>query len=153
MRDDIWCGSMVCGLCDQSPKDLVLALPTKSLSSTFPFPHYLLLDTNVILDQIDILEEEVLKNIIILTTVLDEVKHKSSSIFKRFKDIIGNSNRHIYTFVNEHHKLVYLFNKISQNSHILSFLGILILNGNLVNQQMIEMIGLFGRQLFGTITI
>lgn len=74
------------------------------MNSSFPFPHYLVLDTNVVLDQIDVFEEDVLKNIIILHTVLNEVKHKSSAVYKKLRNIIDDESRHIYTFVNEHHK-------------------------------------------------
>lgn len=54
--------------------------------------------------QIDVLEEDALCNVIVLQTVLEEVKHRSSSVYKRLKDIIGNPNRKFYVFVNEHHK-------------------------------------------------
>lgn len=79
------------------------ATPT-SLNSTYPFPHYLLLDTNVVLDQIDVFEEDVLKNLIILHTVLNEVKHRSSAVYKKLRNISDDESRNIYTFVNEHHK-------------------------------------------------
>ena len=50
------------------------------------------------------LEEDALCNVIVLQTVLEEVKHRSSSVYKRLKDIIANPNRKFYVFVNEHHK-------------------------------------------------
>lgn len=84
--------------------DKVLSSTPISLNSTYPFPHYLLLDTNVVLDQIDIFEEDVLKNVIILHTVLNEVKHRSSAVYKKLRNIIDDESRNIYTFVNEHHK-------------------------------------------------
>lgn len=55
---------------------------------------------------IDIMEEDVLTNVIILQTVLEEVKHRSSSVYKKLKDIITNTHRKFYIFVNEHHKYV-----------------------------------------------
>lgn len=106
LRDDIWCGSQLCRLC-HSEKNVLSAEP-ESKSSLFTDPHYLILDTNVILDQIDVFEEDVLNNIIIVQTVLDEVKHRSSAVYKRLKEVIGNSKRHFYTFVNEHHKDTYI---------------------------------------------
>ncbi|XP_066998770.1 exosome complex exonuclease RRP44 [Anabrus simplex] len=108
LRDDIWCGSNICIKCHHSTKDLVLSEEPESKSSLFTFPHYLVLDTNVVLHQIDILEESALVNIIVTQTVLEEVKHQSSSVFKRLKDIIGNPGRNIYVFVNEHHKDTYI---------------------------------------------
>lgn len=106
LRDDIWCGSQLCRLC-HSEKNVLLA-DLESKSSLFTDPHYLILDTNVILDQIDIFEEDVLNNVIIVQTVLDEVKHRSSAVYKRLKEIIGDSKRNFYTFVNEHHKDTYV---------------------------------------------
>jgi exosome complex exonuclease DIS3/RRP44 len=54
--------------------------------------------------QINVLEEDALCNVIVLQTVLDEVKHRSSSVYKRLMDIVANPNRKFYVFVNEHHK-------------------------------------------------
>ncbi|XP_034662010.1 LOW QUALITY PROTEIN: exosome complex exonuclease RRP44 [Drosophila subobscura] len=106
LRDDIGCGSDLCKYCFQNE---VYQLTSKHeiASSLFKFPHYLVLDTNVVLDQIDVLEEDVLHNVIVLTTVLNEVKHKSSSIYKRFNEIIHDRTRNFYVFVNEHHKDTY----------------------------------------------
>ena len=43
-------------------------------------------------------------NVIILQTVLDEVRHRSSPGYKRIKESIGSSAKHFCTFVNEFHK-------------------------------------------------
>jgi len=106
LRDDIACGSDLCRQCFQNE---VYHLDSRHeiQSSLFKFPHYLVLDTNVVLDQIDVLEEDVLRNVVVLTTVLNEVKHKSSSIYKRFNEIVHDRTRNFYVFVNEHHKYVY----------------------------------------------
>lgn len=63
-----------------------------------------MVDTNIVLDQIDVFEEDAIKDVIVLYTVMDEVKHKSSLVYKRFRDIVMNPSRRFYTFVNEHHK-------------------------------------------------
>ncbi|EDW83411.1 uncharacterized protein Dwil_GK22331 [Drosophila willistoni] len=106
LRDDIGCGSDLCQYCFQNE---VYQLTTRhQINSTlFKHPHYIVLDTNVVLDQIDVLEEDVLHNVIVLSTVLNEVKHKSSSIYKRFNEIIHDRSRNFYVFVNEHHKDTY----------------------------------------------
>lgn len=104
LRDDIWCGSDLCKLCDQKEREKVLDSSPLSLNPDYPFPHYLVLDTNVVLDQIDVFEEDDLCNIIILNTVLNEVKHRNAAIYKKLRNIIGNPVRNAYTFVNEHHK-------------------------------------------------
>lgn len=104
LRDDIFCGSEFCKICDHDSHDRILSARPVSKSSLYPFAHYLVLDTNVVLDQIHVLEEDVLSDIIVLHTVLDEVKHKSSMVYKKFKDIQGDRLRKFYIFVNEHHK-------------------------------------------------
>lgn len=38
--------------------------------------------------------------------MLEEVKHRSTTLYKRLKDIISNVNRKFYVFANEHHKFV-----------------------------------------------
>lgn len=65
-----------------------------------------MLDTNVVLDQIHVLEEPALCDVIVLHTVLNEVKHKSSLVYKKLLELCDDSSRRFYTFVNEHHKYV-----------------------------------------------
>ncbi|XP_034253802.1 exosome complex exonuclease RRP44 [Thrips palmi] len=118
LRDDIWCGSSLCKNCSLKEKDKVLDKEVISnVSSVFSFPHYLVLDTNVVLHQIDVLEEDVLENVIILQTVLEEVKHRSSPVYRRLKDIIENPNRKFYIFVNEHHKDTYVERKPGETAN------------------------------------
>jgi len=78
----------------------------------FSEPHYIVLDTNIILNQIDILEvsakEGGFQNVIVLQTVLEEVRHRSSPIYKRLRDVIGDPNSNFYVFINEHHKDTYI---------------------------------------------
>ncbi|XP_044589542.1 exosome complex exonuclease RRP44 [Cotesia glomerata] len=105
LRDDIWCGSEACESCKPRKKDLVLEEENPGTkSSLISGSYYLLLDTNIVLDQINILEEDLLCNVIILQTVLEEVKHRSSNVYKKLKDIIADPKRKFYVFVNEHHK-------------------------------------------------
>lgn len=122
LRDDIYCGSEFCTECDHEPHDKVLSEAPKSKSSLYPFAHYLVLDTNAVLDHIDVFEEDVgdmtvnrsrkfhsfsfqvLTDVVVLYTVLDEVKHKSSSVYKKFREVIADKSRNFYIFVNEHHR-------------------------------------------------
>lgn len=104
LRNDISCGSLKCDQCQLQPDSIVLSERPASLSTVFPFAHYLLLDTNVILDQIHIFEESVLENVIILYTVLSEVRHRSSVVYKSLLNILETPDRHFFLFVNEHHK-------------------------------------------------
>lgn len=109
LRDDIHCGSKSCDKCPYKTRHVILDSDDSSAESSKIMGHYyLLLDTNIILDQIDILEESIIRNVIILQTVLEEVKHRSSTVYKKLKDIISNTQRRFYVFVNEHHKDTYI---------------------------------------------
>lgn len=112
MRDDLLCGSAACNVCPQKDDDIVLEAKPESICALFDYSHYLVLDTNVVLHQIDVLEEDALKNVIILQTVLEEVKHQNTATFQRLLEIIGNKKRKFYSFVNEHHKYVSFFYRI-----------------------------------------
>ncbi|XP_032409292.1 exosome complex exonuclease RRP44 [Xiphophorus hellerii] len=106
LRDDIWCGSEVCTECKQD--SAVLQRDACIESSLCPYPHYLVPDTNIVLRQIDVLEDPVIRNVIILQTVLQEVRHRSAPVYKRLKDIIHEQGRHFYTFTNEHHRETFI---------------------------------------------
>ncbi|XP_058054105.1 exosome complex exonuclease RRP44 [Anopheles bellator] len=108
LRDDIWCGIKSCRKCPLSENDAILDADPEPLSEKYGFPHYLLLDTNVVLYQMDLLEEPAVRNVIILNTVLDEVKHRSAVVYKRLKTVLSDPGRKFYTFVNEHHKDTYI---------------------------------------------
>ncbi|XP_066596305.1 exosome complex exonuclease RRP44 [Prorops nasuta] len=109
LRDDIWCGSEACTLCKQDSRNIVLGIEdTGAKSSLYSHPYYLLLDTNIVLDQIDILEEPILNNVIIPQTVLEEVKHRSTNVYKKLKNIIADDKRKFYVFINEHHIETYV---------------------------------------------
>lgn len=107
LRNDIHCGSKVCEKCVYRIQNVILD-DEDSKNCKIMQSHYLLIDTNIILDQIDILEEDVLYNVIIVQTVLEEVKHKSTIVYKRLKNLINNVQRKFYVFVNEHHKETYV---------------------------------------------
>ncbi|KAJ8940815.1 hypothetical protein NQ314_010573 [Rhamnusium bicolor] len=106
IRDDIFCGFSKCGKC--IPMESCLSSIHQNKCSLFNFNHYLILDTNVILDQMDVIEEATIGNVIILHTVLKEVKHRSLPIYKRLYSIIENPSRHFYVFTNDHHKDTYI---------------------------------------------
>ncbi|PIK49709.1 hypothetical protein BSL78_13385, partial [Apostichopus japonicus] len=102
LRDDIWCGSQACSQCNQ--QELILEKSPSSGSDICKFPHYLLPDTNVVLHQVDILEDEIIKNCIFLQTVQQEVKHRSLPAYKRIQGLTANPDKKFYVFSNEYHK-------------------------------------------------
>uniref|UniRef100_A0A3Q3WEL5 Protein DIS3 homolog n=1 Tax=Mola mola TaxID=94237 RepID=A0A3Q3WEL5_MOLML len=106
LRDDIWCGSENCTECKQ--ESAVLQRDACIESNLCSYPHYLIPDTNVLLQQIDVLEDPVIRNVIILQTVLQEVRHRSAPVYKRVKDMIHEKEKHFYTFTNEHHRETFI---------------------------------------------
>ncbi|NXK60227.1 RRP44 exonuclease, partial [Sylvietta virens] len=117
LRDDIACGAAACRLCPPAAPAPgaangsaagLEAQPSGPASSLCPGPHFLLPDTNLLLHQIDILEDPVIKNVIVLQTVLQEVRHRSAPVYKRIRDVIQNPEKHFYSFTNEHHRETYI---------------------------------------------
>uniref|UniRef100_A0A8B9NZV9 Protein DIS3 homolog n=1 Tax=Apteryx owenii TaxID=8824 RepID=A0A8B9NZV9_APTOW len=118
LRDDIPCGAAACRLCGARPVGAGLeARPAGAGSHLCPGPHYLLPDTNLLLHQIDILEDPVIKNVIVLQTVLQEVRNRSAPVYKRVRDMIANPEKHFYSFTNEHHRETYIEQEQGENSN------------------------------------
>ncbi|XP_023247144.1 exosome complex exonuclease RRP44 [Copidosoma floridanum] len=112
LRDDIWCGSEACEKCGRRKKEILLDEENPGVKSTlYPHPYYLIFDTNIVLNQINILEEDILCNVIIPQTVLEEVRHRSSNVYKKLKELISDPKRKFYVFINEHHKDTFIERK------------------------------------------
>ncbi|CAA6655841.1 unnamed protein product [Spirodela intermedia] len=82
LRDDIYCGVQYCKVCDT--KDARLG----SSESTI-----LVVDTNVILHQIDLLENPAMDDVVVLDVVMEEVKNKNLSVYNRLKALCTSSQR------------------------------------------------------------
>ncbi|XP_026529266.1 exosome complex exonuclease RRP44 [Notechis scutatus] len=118
LRDDVACGVPGCPLCGgDAPQRGLEAVPGSPASPLVPRPHYLLLDTNVVLHQIDVLEDAALGNAIILQTVLQEVRKRSAAVYGRIKDAIAAPEKHFYSFANEHHKETYIEQERGENAN------------------------------------
>ncbi|PON50039.1 PIN domain containing protein [Parasponia andersonii] len=98
LRDDICCGVSFCKLCDS--KDARLS-PSSSSSPI------LIIDTNVLLNQIDLLENPAMEDVVLLSIVLQEVKNKNLSVYNRVRALC-NPSRNFFVFSNEHHKDTYV---------------------------------------------
>ncbi|CAG9764874.1 unnamed protein product [Ceutorhynchus assimilis] len=103
IRDDISCGVPNCTKCKAEASSF-LSETHINKCSLYNFNHFVILDTNIILDQMDVLEEPVISNVIILHTVYKEVKNRSLPIYKRLNAILDNPSRHFYVFINDHHQ-------------------------------------------------
>ncbi|KAI8821472.1 uncharacterized protein EV422DRAFT_43764 [Fimicolochytrium jonesii] len=107
LRDDIYCGATTCAVCDQS--DPVLDSPRST--SKFNAPHFIVPDTNVLFHQIDVMEHKAFTNVIILQTVLDELRHRSMPVYARVRTLIADPARRFYVFSNEHNRETYIEKK------------------------------------------
>ncbi|XP_072478410.1 exosome complex exonuclease RRP44 [Notamacropus eugenii] len=118
LRDDIGCGASGCPECCRAQDGPALEpRPRAPESSLCPQPHYLLPDTNVLLHQIDILEDPVIRNVIVLQTVLQEVRNRSAPVYKRIRDVTSDLSKHFYTFTNEHHRETYVEQEQGENAN------------------------------------
>lgn len=106
LRDDVWCGLDGCGACEGDKRPLEML--TTSDSTLVTEPHHLIVDTNVALHQIDVLSHDSIKNVIILQTVITEVKHRSLPVYKRLRDLLDTRAKNFYVFTNEHHSDCYV---------------------------------------------
>ncbi|KAL0396126.1 UNVERIFIED_CONTAM: Exosome complex exonuclease RRP44A [Sesamum calycinum] len=93
LRDDIYCGAPFCKVCD------VAAARLGSSTSTI-----IIVDTNVVLHQIDLLENPAIDDVVVLSVVLEEVKNKNLSVYNRLRALCSNSQRRFFVFSNEYHK-------------------------------------------------
>ncbi|RGB37777.1 exosome complex exonuclease RRP44-like protein [Rhizophagus diaphanus] len=101
LRDDIWCSVECCTICSHT-EPILSSIPAKT--KLVIKPHYIIPDTNVFMNQIDIIEHPALQNVIILQTVYEELRHLSLSVYNRLKKMINDPNRKFYVFANEHHR-------------------------------------------------
>ncbi|KAK1588841.1 hypothetical protein Q3G72_027675 [Acer saccharum] len=95
LRDDIWCGVSSCTTCES---------PAASSATRLTASTILVVDTNVVLHQIDLLENPAIDDVVVLSVVLDEVKNKNLSVYNRIRALCSNSLRKFYVFANKFHK-------------------------------------------------
>ncbi|KRY83969.1 Exosome complex exonuclease RRP44 [Trichinella pseudospiralis] len=101
IRDDICCGIVDCKLCldvwnlNLIKLDKVQRSPSKVVDSR----HILLLDTNIIRHQVDVLTDERFSNIIICNTVLKELKQCFGQ--RIFRTFLTDEKKAVYIFKNE----------------------------------------------------
>lgn len=54
--------------------------------------------------QIDLLENEAIDDVVVLSVVLDEVKNKNLGVYNRLRALCSNSVKKFFVFSNEYHK-------------------------------------------------
>lgn len=103
LRDDIYCPVPNCLKCPSTGLKLDdLRNTTSPCGELVELPHYLIPDTNVVVNQLDLMDH--LNNVILLSTVYQEVGHLSSNAALKVKNLISDPSRTVVSFSNEHHR-------------------------------------------------
>ncbi|TFY71746.1 hypothetical protein EVG20_g1249 [Dentipellis fragilis] len=101
LRDDVACGIEGCREC-ALPSGSTLPMNGSLDHASFPNGHFILPDTNVFLGQMDLMESPLLKSpIILLQTVLEEVRHRSLPFYNRLKALVKSDDKRSWVFYNE----------------------------------------------------
>ncbi|KAG9199812.1 exosome catalytic subunit dis3 [Epicoccum nigrum] len=109
LRQDIPCSSNLCREClEIAPTDYSKRVAPFVLSDTpagsknFPNGQYLVPDTNAFLTGMDLFEQETaFHDVIVLQTVLEEVKNRSLPLYHRLISLTKNEGKRFYVFFNE----------------------------------------------------
>ncbi|KAN0065804.1 exosome catalytic subunit dis3 [Thecaphora frezii] len=113
LRDDIPCGSKACHKClplhdamqseaDEGLTQKKALLDTAGLvNAKVDRKHYIVVDTNAFLHQMDLLENPAFTDVIVLQTVMDEVRHRSLPLYNRLKNLIADPDRRFWVFYND----------------------------------------------------
>ncbi|KAF9243101.1 hypothetical protein BU15DRAFT_86519 [Melanogaster broomeanus] len=101
LRDDVYCGIGDCRACTGA---VGTVLPSSGDLSHKHFPngHYVLPDTNIFLSQMDLIESSFFSPpIILLQTVMEEVRHRSLPLYNRLKALLKMDDKKVWVFYNE----------------------------------------------------
>ncbi|QPG75771.1 exosome catalytic subunit dis3 [Brettanomyces nanus] len=120
LREDIPCSSMACSKCEEfyfvdangEMRHPILSDSPFDLQNNDIGKHYLIVDTNVVLNAIDMIESSsVFYDVIVPQTVLEEVRNKSYPIYMRLRDLTKNEEKRFVVFYNEFKVDTYLTRK------------------------------------------
>lgn len=118
LRDDIPCSSKACERCTpyyiagpsgEIPQPILSESPLilKDIGK-----HYVVIDTNIVLNAIDILEnDKVFYDVIVPQTVLNEVRNQSYPIYMRLRTLTKNDDKRFIVFHNEFQSSTFLQRK------------------------------------------
>lgn len=112
LRSDIPCGLAACQECPktQSP----LSPQNAGLNVQVPEAHVVLPDTNILLHHMDLLElSGMFEDILLLQTVLDEVRSNSPALYQRARGLEARGKR-VHVFSNEHHRETHITNEAAE---------------------------------------
>ncbi|CAD6443306.1 c891b10f-38ec-4d24-a5f9-ff7a4d6a4a8f [Sclerotinia trifoliorum] len=109
LRQDIPCSSKLCDSCLKSaPPDASGVVPPFVLSEkpagtkAYPQGHYLVPDTNALLNALDLFEQaSAFYDVIILQTVLEELRNRSLPLYNRLIGLTKSEDKRFYVFFND----------------------------------------------------
>ncbi|CAD6506336.1 BgTH12-07262 [Blumeria graminis f. sp. triticale] len=109
LRQDIPCSSRLCASClDIAPRNsrnnfapFVLSA-TPASTSVYKFGHYIVPDTNALLNALDLFEStSAFYDVIILQTVLEELRNRSLPLYNRLIGLTKSEEKRFYVFFND----------------------------------------------------
>ena len=116
LRDDIHCGKDSCSSCKQfkldsgdqfAPCFYLSDSPRQGICSRFPKAHYLVVDSCLLQNQIDLINDANFgDDVIIMQTVWNETR-PNMTVFPKLKELMNS--RRFYLFDNEHNKNTFRF--------------------------------------------
>ncbi|ODA81947.1 hypothetical protein RJ55_00452 [Drechmeria coniospora] len=109
LRTDIPCSSRICGAClESAPKNAAGQVQPFVLSDkpagtkAFPQGHYLMPDTNALLNAMDLFEQSSsFYDVIILQTVLEELRNRSLPLYNRLAGLTKSEDKRFHVFFND----------------------------------------------------
>lgn len=106
-RNDVPCGCIACEACASfiehgTPPPILDQHGTQNTYTRKK--HYAVVDTNVILHQMDVLESPVFTNVIIMQTVANEVRNHSMPLYNRLRTLLMDPDRRFWLFYNDFHQ-------------------------------------------------
>ena len=110
LRDDIACGLIGCVICaDGGVGTGASSWSAAVLAPVEPLRRVVVLDTNVVLHQLDALEAagDLITDVVFPQTVLEETRHRSGVIYARVVALLRLPQRRFFAFANTHHRGTY----------------------------------------------
>lgn len=116
LRQDIPCSSKLCSSClstaprDSHDKVAPFVLSNRPVGNkSFPNGHYIVPDTNAFLSGMDLCElSTAFHDVIVLQTVLEEVKNRSLPLYHRLISLTKNEDKRFYVFFNDFRQETYV---------------------------------------------
>ena len=122
LRQDIPCSSQLCATClHLAPAGFHKKTEPPVLSATpagtkhFHQGHYLVPDTNAFLSAMDLFESEsAMQDVVVLQTVLEEVKNRSLPLYHRLIALTKNEGKRFYVFFNDFRLETYVQREVGE---------------------------------------